>query len=135
MIRIIEEHNVLTGHRFVIVEYVLVGLVLGMLGVWYAAVGRTLDAATWLGMTVNCAVIALLADAQLRSGASDFGTLPFRRPTFRREVLPSHPGLWRRMTALIVITFIPFAIAVLVLVETVRDALRGPAAVASRAEP
>jgi hypothetical protein len=32
MIAIFEEHNPLTGYRFVIVEYLLVGLLLGLLG-------------------------------------------------------------------------------------------------------
>ena len=124
MIAIIEEHNLLTGYRFVIIEYLLVGLLLGLLGSWYVAVGRMVDAAVWLGITVNCTVIVLLADAQLRSGRGDFGNLPFRRAAFRREVLPRHPGLWRRTTVLIVLSFTPFAIALLVLAETLRDALR-----------
>ena len=103
MISIIEEHNLLTGYRFVIVEYLLVGLLVGLLGSWYAVAGRPLDAAIWLGIAVNSAVIVLLADAQLRSGVRDFGSLPFRRAAFRREVLASHGGLWRRTTLLIVI--------------------------------
>ena len=123
MIRVIEEHNLLTGYRFVIVEYVLVGLLLGLLVAWYAVVGRWLDAAVWLGMTVNCAVIAVLAGAQLRGGVADFGTLPFRSRAFRQEVLPAHPALLRRTTALILATFTPFALALLVLAETLRDGL------------
>lgn len=124
MIAIIEEHNLLTGYRFVIVEYLLVGLALGLLGGWYAAAGRPLDAAVWLGMAVNCAVIALLADAQLRGRVRDFGSLPFRKAAFRREVLSGHRGRWRRTTLLAVLTFTPLAIAALVLAQTLRDALR-----------
>ena len=135
MIAIIEEHNLLTGYRFVIVEYLLVGLLLALLGGWYAAVGRPIDAAVWLGVTVNSAVIVLLADSQLRSGVRDFGSLPFRRATFRREVLPGHRGLWRRTTLLVLLWFAPFAIAALVLAETLRDALSRQVRPASRAEP
>jgi hypothetical protein len=123
VIGIIEEHNLLTGYRFVIVEYVVVGLVLGLLGAWYATVGRPLDSLTWLGMTVNCAVIALLADAQLRGGIADHGNLPFRHAAFRRAILPAHPHIWRRTTLLILVTFLPFAIAGSVLAEIVRDAV------------
>jgi hypothetical protein len=135
MIAIIEEHNLLTGYRFVIVEYLLVGLLLGLLGSWYAAVGRPLDAAIWLGITVNCAVIVLLADAQLRSGVRDFGTLPFRNAAFRRDVLTSHRGLWRRTALLVLLSFPPFVIAGLVLAETFLDALSRRVLPASRAEP
>lgn len=123
MIALIEEHNLLTGYRFVILEYLLVGLLFGLLGTWYAAAGRALDAATWLGITVNCAVIALLAGGQLRSGARDFGSLPFRRAAFRRSVLPEHPHLWRRTTVLVVLSMTPLAVAGLVLAETLRSAL------------
>lgn len=134
MIALIEEHNLLTGYRFVIVEYLLVGLLLGLLGGWYAAAGRPVDAGIWLGITINCGIIVLLADAQLRSGARDFGSLPFRRAAFRREVLPRHPALWRHTTVLIVLSFTPFAISILVLAETLRDAL-GVGAQARHHEP
>lgn len=127
MIGLIEEHNLLSGYRFVIIEYVVVGLLLGLLGTWYASVGRQPDAAIWLGMAVNCAVIAVLADAQLRSGVPDFGPLPMRHRAFRERVMPAHPAVWRRTAALVVVTFIPFALAILVLAETLRDALRGRA--------
>jgi sulfite exporter TauE/SafE len=135
MIAIIEEHNLLNGFRFAILEYLLVGLLLGLLGGWYASVGRPLDAAIWLGITVNCAAVAMLADAQLRAGARDFGTLPFRRAAFRREVLPRHPGLWRRTTALVLLSMTPLALAVLVLAETLRDALSRRVPPASGVEP
>jgi sulfite exporter TauE/SafE len=65
MIGLIEEHNVLTGYRFVIVEYVLTGLVLGLFGAWELAVGRPVDGLTWLGITANCLVIALLVGLAL----------------------------------------------------------------------
>ena len=135
MISIIEEHNLLTGYRFVIVEYLLVGLLVGLLGSWYAVVGRPLDAAIWLGVSVNSAVIVLLADAKLRSGARDFGSLPFRRAAFRREVLASHRGLWRRTTLLVLLSLTPFAIAAIALAETLRDALKRRVLPASRVEP
>ena len=135
MIPFIEEHNLLTGYRFVIVEYLLVGLLVGLLGSWYAVVGRPLDAVIWLGISVNSAVIVLLADAQLRSGVRDFGSLPFRRAEFRREVLAGHRGLWRRTTILVLLSFTPFAIAMLVLAETLRDALSRRGLPASRVEP
>ena len=123
MIAIIEEHNLLTGYRFVIIEYLVVGLLLGLLGSWYATVGRLPDAAIWLGIAINSAFIALLADAQLRSGVRDYGSLPLRKAAFRREVLPEHRGLWRRTTVLVVLSMTPLAVAVLVLAETLRDAL------------
>lgn len=123
MIAIIEEHNLLTGYRFVIVEYLLVGLLLGVLGASYAVVGRLSDAAIWLGITVNCGVVVLIADAQLRTGCHDFGSLPFRSATFRNAIRSEHPGLWRRTTALVVLSMVPLAVAVLVLIERLRDAL------------
>jgi hypothetical protein len=135
VIALIEEHNLLTGYRFVIVEYLAVGLLVGLLGGWYAAAGRPIDAAVWLGIAVNSAVIVLLADAQLRSGARDFGSLPFRRAAFRREALPGHQQLWRRTTLLVLLWFAPFAVAALVLAETLRDALLRRARPVSRAEP
>lgn len=132
MIRIIEEHNLLSGYRFVIVEYVLVGLLLGLLGAWYVSVGRLIDAMIWLGMTANCLVIALIADATLRTGAADLGMLPLRHKSFRQAARRDHPGLWRRTTTLILITFVPFLLGLLVLAETLRDALRGAPSAARR---
>lgn len=126
MIGIVEEHNLLSGHRFVILEYAAVALLLGLIGAWYVAAHRALDAAIWLGMSANCAVIALLAGASLRDGIRDFGTLPLRDSEFRRSVAREHPHLWRRTMILIAITFVPLLLAGLVLVETVRDAVAGP---------
>ena len=77
MISIIEEHNLLTGYRFVIVEYLLVGLLVGLLAQRYAVVGRPLDAVIWLGISVNSAVIVLLADATAE-----------RRPRLRQPSVP-----------------------------------------------
>jgi len=59
MTEIIREHNYLTGYRFVIAEYGVVGAGLGLLVACYLAVGRFPDAFVWLGIVVNCALIAL----------------------------------------------------------------------------
>jgi hypothetical protein len=124
---IIEEHNLLSGYRLVVVEYLVVGLALGLLGAWYASVGRAVDAITWLGITANCLVIKLLADAQLRSGRPDLGVLALRHRAVRDAVLPEHPHLWRRTILLILVASVPFAIVLAVFVESLRNALRGVA--------
>ena len=90
MIGVVEEHNRLTGYRFVIVEYVTVGAVFGLLGGWYVVAGRPLDAFIWLGMRGQLrGGVALLAEAQLRGGAPDIGIRamrdPGRRDRIRRE--------------------------------------------------
>jgi hypothetical protein len=58
MTEIILEHNHLSGYRFVIAEYGLVGGGLGLLVAYHLAVGPFLDALVWLGTVVNCAAIA-----------------------------------------------------------------------------
>lgn len=126
MIAIIEEHNLLTGYRFVIVEYLLVGLLLGLLGGWYAIAGRALDATIWLGISANCAVVLMLADAQLRSGRPDFGALPLRKAAFRRAVAEERPHLRRHAVGLVLIQMVPLMLTILVAVEIVRDAVLGP---------
>jgi sulfite exporter TauE/SafE len=117
MTDIVREHNLLTGHRFVIVEYAVVGLLLGLLGLYYVAVGRLLDSFVWLGMTLNCTVVAVLAISDLRAGAEDLGILPLRRREFRQAVAREHPNLGRRTSLLIVLTFLPCVLAAAVLAE------------------
>jgi hypothetical protein len=124
MIGIVREHNLLTGYRFVIVEYAVVAVVLGLLGLYYLAVDRLLDAFVWLGIVVNCGVIAVLAIRDLRAGATDLGFLPMRNRTFRETVGREHPGLGRRTLMLILVTFLPYLLAVAVLVEGLREPRR-----------
>ncbi len=68
MIGIVREHNLLAGNRFVIVEYTVVAIVLGLIGLEYLAVGRLIDAFVRLGIVVTCGVIAVLAVAILVEG-------------------------------------------------------------------
>ena len=124
MTGIIREHNVLTGYRFVIVEYAGVGLLLGLLGTYYLAVGRLLESALWLGIVVNCAVIALLALRDRRTGAPDLGLLPLRNRVVRARVGREHPGLARRTLLLILVTFMPYLLSALVVVEGLRGGRR-----------
>ena len=95
MIEVVREHNRLTGYRFVIVEYALVGLVLGLLSAYYLAVGRLLDGLVWLGIVINCGVIPVLAIGDLRAGAADVGLLPLRNKAVRDSVAREHPRLGR----------------------------------------
>ncbi len=125
MIGIIDEHNLLTGYRLVIFEYLLVGLLFGGLGAPYVTADRPLDAAIWLGMSANCAVILILAGASVRGAARDYGTMPLRHKRFRQMVLASHPRLWRRTVILVLLAFTPFALVGLVVCEAVLDAARG----------
>ena len=93
MMQITREHNVLTGYRFVTFEYLAVSLVLAVLGAYYVAAARWLDAAVWFGIVANCLVIAGFAAAALRAGAADYGSLPHAPasvpPTDRSRASPS----------------------------------------------
>jgi hypothetical protein len=121
VIGIVREHNLLTGYRFVVVEYAAVSLVLGALAGYYVIVGRWLDAAVWLGIVVNCLAIGALAFRSLRAGATDHGWLPLRDAAFRRKIGADHPHLSRRATALILVTFVPFLLVVLLAAEATID--------------
>jgi hypothetical protein len=121
MIEIVREHNLLNGYRFTIAEYGLVGAGLGLLAAYYGAAGRYLDALVWLGIVVNCAVIAILALDALRSGATDPGMLPMRRGSFRDSVAREHPRLARRTLVLITVGLLPYLLAGSVLIEWLRD--------------
>jgi len=57
----IELHNRLNGYAFVIGEFVVIGVVIGGFGVYYAAHGRPLEAAVALGIVTNAAIIVLLS--------------------------------------------------------------------------
>jgi hypothetical protein len=114
MTGIIREHNLLTGYRFVVVEYLAVSLGLGLLAAAELAMARWIDAAIWLGIVANCLVIAALALDALRCGQPDFGTLPMRRSAFRRTVSRDHPHLMAHTLALVAITFVPWALVVIV---------------------
>jgi hypothetical protein len=126
MTAIVREHNLLTGYRFVIVEYLLVSLALGALGAYYLLAARWIDAAIWLGMVANCLLIAAVAAAALRSGAADYGTLPMRRRALRAEIGREHPHLGRRTTALVTVTFVPFLLVLLVVADPHRAARQAP---------
>lgn len=110
MIGIIREHNLLTGYRFVLVEYLVVSLLFGTLGAYYLAVGRWLDAGIWIGIVANCLLIAGMAARSLWAGEQDFGTLPTRRRDFRHAIARDHPRLAWRTVALVTVTFIPWAL-------------------------
>lgn len=120
MTEIIREHNYLTGYRFVIAEYGVVGAGLGLLVAYYLAVGRFLDALVWLGIVVNCAVIALLAIIDLRDGATDLGFLPLRCKSFRDAVAREHPRLGRRTLGLITVGLVPYLLVCAVALERLR---------------
>jgi hypothetical protein len=131
MTAIVREHNLLTGYRFVILEYLLVSLFLGALGTYYLLASRWIDAAIWLGIVANCLVISALAVAALRNGAADYGSLPMRRRGFRAEIGREHPHLGRRTTALVTVAFVPFLLVSLVVAERHR-AERRPAGLSER---
>ena len=126
MIAVVEEHNRLTGYRFVIVEYGMVGAVFGVLGGWYIVAGSALDAIIWLGISANCAVVALLAEAQLRGGAPDIGIRAMRDPDRRAQTRREHPHLLRHTLALVAVSMLPLLLLALVVAESVLDALRWP---------
>jgi len=119
MTGIVREHNLLTGYRFVIAEYGLVGLGVTVLVGYYLIAGRFVEAIAWFGIAVNSGIIALLAVASLRNGARDIGLLPLRERSFRETVGREHPGLGRRTLVLIAVWFAPYLLAALVLIETV----------------
>ena len=106
MIGVVEEHNRLTGYRFVIVEYVTVGAVLAS-----SAAGTSWLAARWMhssgwGQRQLRGELALLAEAQLRGGAPDIGIRAMRtgpRDRIRRE----QPHLLRHTLALVTISMLP----------------------------
>ncbi len=102
----------------------MVSGVLGALVVYYLAVTRWIDAGVWLGIVVNCMTIASMAVAAVRRGATDYGSLPMRRREFRARVGRDHPRLVRRTTVLVTITFIPFLLSLLVIVDP--DRARSP---------
>jgi hypothetical protein len=120
VIGIIREHNVFTGYRFVVWEYGIVSALFGLLALGYLAAGRWIEALGWAGIVVNTLVIVALAAASIRRGDRDFGSLPMRRAAFRRSVGRHRPGLGRRTTALILATFVPFLLPVLVAAELAR---------------
>ena len=124
MIGIIREHNLLTGYRFVVVEYGLVSLALGALAIAYALMGRWLDAAIWLGVAANGLVVLALALAAVGRHAHDFGAFPMRRASFRRSVHRHRPRLGRRTTVLILASFVPFLVVILAVGDVAADRRR-----------
>ncbi len=117
MIAIVREHNRLNGYRFSLVEYGAIALGMSVLVAYYMASARWFDAAGWLGIVANFAVIAGHALAAIRSGAVDDGTLPLRRRTFREEVARHSPGIGRRTSLLIATQCVPFLLATSVVAE------------------
>ncbi len=120
MTDIVREHNLLTGYRFTIVEFALVGLGLSGLVAWYLATGRFVEAVAWFGIVGNAGTMLVLAVDALRHGAMDLGPLPLRRRSFRDAVATSHPRLGRRTAVLVVALCVPYLVPVAVLAEQAR---------------
>lgn len=117
MTLIVEEHNLLNGYRFSLVEYGGVATVFGLLVAYYVMAGRLLDAMLWSGLVLNCVAIALAAWLAVRRGCPDYGWFPMRRRAFRDEVARTHPQLGRRTTLLVLTSLPPYVLAGTVLVE------------------
>ena len=112
----VEVHNRLNGYIFVIVEFGLIGVVVGGFGAYYAGHGRLLEGLLALGVTTNAAVILFLSVRSLLRGEKGVGLWRiYTDSTVRQRVMQENPRLSTDTLSITVAALIPFVLLVLAL--------------------
>ncbi|MHB8399326.1 MAG: hypothetical protein ACYDCI_10400 [Candidatus Limnocylindrales bacterium] len=120
MIRLIDQHNTLNGLRFTVIEFMVMAVVVVGFAVYVADAGANVLAIALLGVGANCLVVAAVGIRLLRAGEQDRSLGATFSPSSRARILQEHPHAQRATWALSVLTLIPFAVAVAMLLGRVR---------------
>jgi hypothetical protein len=125
VLRIIRDHNRLNGLRFCAIEFSVAGVIALGLAVLFAGHGAVWLAIIALGIGLNCVPVVWLAIRSLRAGAPDVGLRAMLRPEVRAQAQRDVPTMQRDTLILSGATLLPFATAILVLLEWQRASSRG----------
>ena len=122
MIRRIREHNQLNGQTFSTVEFLIVALAAGFIGLGFLLHGRWVAAVLAIGIASNALVVTLFGIAALRRGERGESLRRLRDPAYRDRVKREHPTLARDTLVITVTVLLPFVMLALVMIETARGA-------------
>lgn len=125
VLRIIRDHNRLNGLRFCAIEFSVAGVIALGLAVLFAGHGAEWLAIIGLGIGLNCVPVVWLAVRSLRSGEPDIGLRAMLRPEVRAQAQREVPSMQRDTLILSGATLLPFATAIIVLLELRRSSSRG----------
>jgi hypothetical protein len=124
VIRRIRSHNSVNGIAFVIGEFALMALVVAPFGVAWALTHRPLQAVVAAGIVTNCLCVIAIGVQAWRSGERGYSLRLLFNSAHRERLMKVHPTLPEDTLVLVIGTLIPFALAVLTLVDYSRSRTR-----------
>jgi len=124
VIRRIRSHNTVNGVAFAIGEFALIGVVVGLFGVAYALTARPLYALAAAGIAANCLCVVVLGVQAWRAGERGYSLRLLFSSAHRAKLAAGNTKMSEDTAVLTVGTLIPFALAILTLVDYSRSKAR-----------
>lgn len=119
--QMIREHNSLNGLRFVLLEFFLV--IVAALWISYSGMihDRLLMSIVGIGISVNALAVIVIAAVQIRNHDKNEGFLKMRSPQFRAALGREHPNLGSHTFIVMLSVLVPFLLAALLTLQTVKS--------------
>ena len=124
MLRRIRSHNTVNGIAFAICEFALIALAVAPFGVAWALTDRPLYALAVAGIVTNCLCVVAVGVEAWRSGERGYSLRLLFDGGHRAHLMKEHPTMSEDTIAIVVGTLIPFALAVLTMVDYSRSRAR-----------
>jgi hypothetical protein len=124
LIRRIKSHNTVNGVAFVICEFALMALVIAPFGLAWALTDRPLQALVAAGFVANCLCVVVIGVQAWRAGERGYSLRLLFNGAHRARLMKEHPAMSDDTLAILVGTLVPFALAVLTLVDYSRSRTR-----------
>ncbi|HEY4912908.1 MAG TPA: hypothetical protein VIJ91_03195 [Candidatus Dormibacteraeota bacterium] len=124
MIRRIKSHNTVNGIAFAISEFALMALLVAPLGVAWALTNHPLYALATFGFVANCLCVVVIGVQAWRAGERGYSLRRLFNGAHRARLMKEHPAMSEDTLAILVGTLVPFALAVLTLVDYSRSRTR-----------
>ena len=120
----IQSHNTVNGVAFAICEFALIALIVAPFGVAWAVTQRPLYALVDAGIVVNCLCVVGVGVRAWRAGERGSKLRQLFSSANRAKLSKEHPRMSEDTLAVMVGTLVPFALALLTLVDYSRCRLR-----------
>jgi hypothetical protein len=124
VIQRIRAHNTVNGVTFVICEFALMALVIAPFGVAWALTDRPLNALAAAGFVANCLCVVVVGVQDWRAGERGYSLRLLFNSAHRARLMKEHPTMSEGTLSILLGTIIPFALAVLILVDYSRSRTR-----------
>ena len=115
IVEMVDEHNILNGFRFVLLEFMIVVCAALFIGYVGLKKGQWGFEAAGLGIAVNAAAICLTVIRQIRRGEHDLGLHETYFGKRRAEIHREHPARDRHTMQLCLVFLVPFLLAAMIL--------------------